>query len=79
MTSRHAGWERERVCEEHAWNESKETRHTFPRVSGTKKNVNANASIQNAAKNIYVPQVMLSSMSGVTRPMMLWVEVGGVC
>lgn len=34
-----------------------------------KKNVKANASRQNAAKKIYVPQVMVVSISGVTRPM----------
>jgi len=44
---------------------------TFPRVSGTKKYVNAKARRQNAAKKIYVPQVIFSSISGVTRPMIL--------
>jgi hypothetical protein len=47
------------------------TRHTFPLVSGTKKYVNPAASRQNAAKKIYVPHLMLASMSGVTRPMIL--------
>jgi len=40
-------------------------------VSGTKKYVNAKARRQNAAKKIYVPQVIFSSISGVTRPMIL--------
>lgn len=35
------------------------------------KKVNPNAIRQNAAKKIYVPQVMDSSMSGVTKPMIL--------
>lgn len=33
--------------------------------------MNAKARRQNAAKNMYVPQVIFSSISGVTRPMML--------
>lgn len=45
--------------------------HTFPRVSGMQKKVNAKARRQKAAKNMYVPHVMDSSISGVTRPMML--------
>lgn len=35
------------------------------------KKVKANARRQKAAKKMYVPQVMDSSISGVTRPMML--------
>jgi hypothetical protein len=35
------------------------------------KKVKARARRQNAAKKMYVPQVIDSSMSGVTRPMML--------
>jgi hypothetical protein len=35
------------------------------------KKVNANASRQNAAKKMYVPQEIDESMSGVTKPMML--------
>ena len=35
------------------------------------KNVNTSAKTQNAAKKMYVPQVIESSMSGVIRPMML--------
>lgn len=34
-----------------------------------KKYVKAKASRQKAAKKMYVPQVMVASMSGVTRPM----------
>lgn len=44
---------------------------TFPRVSGMQKKVKAKARRQKAAKKMYVPQVMDSSISGVTRPMML--------
>ena len=36
-----------------------------------KKNVNASARRQNAAKKMYVPQEMELSMSGVTRPIIL--------
>jgi vacuolar-type H+-ATPase subunit I/STV1 len=36
-----------------------------------KKNVNASAKRQKAAKKMYVPQVIDSSMSGVTRPIIL--------
>lgn len=46
---------------------------TLPHVSGTKKYTKTKAMRQNAAKKRYVPQVIVSSMSGVTRPMMLWV------
>lgn len=35
------------------------------------KKVNSSASKQNAAKNIYVPHEMDSSMSGVTSPIIL--------
>ena len=45
--------------------------YTFPRVSGIQKKVNTNAIRLNAAKKIYVPQVIDSSMSGVMRPMIL--------
>lgn len=44
---------------------------TFPRVSGMQKYVKANARRQNAAKKIYVPQVIESSISGVTSPIIL--------
>lgn len=44
---------------------------TFPRVSGMQKKVKANARRQKAAKKMYVPQVMDSSISGVTRPIIL--------
>lgn len=45
--------------------------HTFPRVSGIQKNVKMNAINAKAAKKMYVPQVMVSSISGVTKPIML--------
>jgi glycyl-tRNA synthetase (class II) len=51
--------------------ETLEAISTFPRVSGIQKKVNAKANRQNAAKKIYVPQVIPASISGVTRPMML--------
>lgn len=50
-------------------------KRTLPRVSGMQKNVNARASRQKAAKKMYVPQEMDSSISGVTRPMMLELKI----
>lgn len=46
-------------------------KHTFPRVSGIQKKVKARANRQKAAKKMYVPQEMVASMLGVTRPMIL--------
>jgi hypothetical protein len=39
-------------------------------VSGIRNHVNTNAMRAKAAKKIYVPQPIFSSMSGVTSPMM---------